>query len=172
MLRHKESQHGQMMNEEDISENETEMSDQDDNSEEGEDQNDSANTESSDDDTEDEEESDSSDSDEKEVNIWDILKGKAISQLNDEADIDKEDVLDVISGYYTTLLKFHHYARKDKYHKKIMTTKKRLMNEEEYGPVEAIDAAVKQRRFAISEAAGIGNDITDMSLLANEDSDS
>ena len=43
--------------------------------------------------------------------------------------------------------------------------------EEEYGPVEAIDEAVKQRRFAISEAAGSGNDITEMSLLANEDSD-
>ena len=172
LQRHMESQHGLMMNEE-----ETENSDEDENLEESEDENkDTADTESNDDgdddddddDTDDDEENSSSDNDEKEVNIWDILKEKAISQLDEDTDIDREAILDTISDYYTTLLKLHHFTRKDKYHKKIMTTKKRLMEEEEYGATEAIDAAVKQRRFAISQAAGIDNSLN-MNMFDNGD---
>ena len=85
-----------------------------------------------------------------------------------DTDIDREAILDTISDYYTTLLKLHHFTRKDKYHKKIMTTKKRLMEEEEYGATEAIDAAVKQRRFAISQAAGIDNSLN-MNMFDNGD---
>ena len=171
MQRHQRSQHGVMMNERETSHEETEESDSDTVYEESD--NDTIDDKEVEEDSEDseeiEEESDSSDSDEKEVNIWDVLKGKAVSQLSGETDNDHEDVLDGISEYYTNLLKLYHYTRKDKYHKKIMTTKRRLIDEEEYGPVEAIDAAVKQRRYAISEAAGIANHITDTSMLDKDE---
>ena len=172
MQRHQRSQHGVMMNERETSHEETEESDSDTVYEESDNDtiDDKEVEEDSDDSEEIEEESDSTDtSDEKEVNIWDVLKGKAVSQLSGETDNDHEDVLDGISEYYTNLLKLYHYTRKDKYHKKIMTTKRRLIDEEEYGPVEAIDAAVKQRRYAISEAAGIANHITDTSMLDKDE---
>ena len=171
MQRHIESKHSLMMDEE-----ETENSDEDENTEESEDENnddgddDHDDDDDDDDNTDDDQENSSSDSDENEVNIWDILKEKAILQLDEDTDIDRDAVLDTISDYYTTLLKLHHFTRKDKYHKKIMTTKKRLMDEEDYGPTEAIDAAVKQRRFVISEAAGIDNKIN-MTMFDNNDSD-
>ena len=44
------------------------------------------------------------------------------------------------------------------------------MEEEEYGATEAIDAAVKQRRFAISQAAGIDNSLN-MNMFDNGDQD-
>ena len=106
MLRHQKSQHGHLMNEKKMHEEETEMSDEDTSYEENASQN-SFDSNISDHGTENEDEgeeveesdSDSSASGENEVNIWGILREKAISQLHGETDIDKEDVLNVISDW-------------------------------------------------------------------------
>merc|ERR1712208_93153 len=49
-----------------------------------------------------------------------------------------------------------HWARENKYHKKIMKTKRKLMDEEDFDYEEAIEHAVKKRKYLIEKATGIG----------------
>ena len=68
-----------------------------------------------------------------------------------------------ISTHYANLLKLWHFAKHDKTHKKIMATKRKLMNEEDFDPEEAIEHAVKKRRFLIMKATPgmLGSDIVE-----------
>ena len=63
-----------------------------------------------------------------------------------------------INEHYANFLKIWHYARDDKYHKQIMRTKRNLMDMEEMSPVEAIEQAVKKRKYLIVKATGLLED--------------
>ena len=119
------------------------------------------------------------DDEDEDLTVWDhfkekalsaITKGKSFSDLNvnggstdlygeksddETTQEENEEILDRISGYYTTALTINHWLAKDPVHKRIMITKQRLIDDEEYDTLEAIDAAVKIRRQAIAQACGM-----------------
>ena len=64
----------------------------------------------------------------------------------------RPEILKNIYEHYTNFLKIWHFAREDKYHKQIMKTKRKLMDEEDFSPVEAIEQAVKKRKYLIVKA--------------------
>ena len=51
-----------------------------------------------------------------------------------------------------------HFTKEDSVHKQIMATKRRLMEEEDLKPVEAIQQAVKRRKYLIQKATGMLDD--------------
>ena len=66
----------------------------------------------------------------------------------------RPEILKHISEHYTNFLKLWHYAKGDRYHKQVMKTKRKLMEEEEenFSPAEAIEHAVKKRKYLIVKA--------------------
>ena len=68
----------------------------------------------------------------------------------------KPDVFKHICKHYAAFLKLWHWARKNKYHKEVMKTKRKLMDEEDFDYEEAIEHAVKKRKYLIEKATGIG----------------
>ena len=108
-------------------------------------------------------------SDEDEKSIWEILKDKAEAAVGEDGEVNDSDendaVTDVkesdnaivqkISHYYVSLLRLHTLAKGDETHKKIMLTKKRMMEEEDFDELEALYSAAKLRKLSIAHASGI-----------------
>ena len=177
MIRHRDSQHPKANEENDSdSDNEVNASDVDDE----ENYSDGDLVEETDI-NEDSEENYSDDDDEDDENFWEILKSKAVSALekdreedmdedeeelvnekaSDEQDTDSDEkevlneTVNKISDYYVSLLRLHHLLKSDSTHKKIMKTKKRLIEEEDFDELEALYSAAKQRKLSIADASGI-----------------
>ena len=66
----------------------------------------------------------------------------------------RPEILNKIYKHYTNFLILWHFTKEDRFHKQIMSTKRKLM-EEEMGPVEAIEQAVKKRKYIIKKATGM-----------------
>ena len=135
-----------------------------------------------DDDDEDEVE-DGEEEDADKYNLWSYLKNCAVAddnlkahaeelkerlidgELSDEEvtqqamRVVRPDILKHIYDHYLNFLKIWHFAKEDKYHKQVMRTKRRLMDEEDFEPVEAIEQAVKKRKFLIQKATEMLDDI-------------
>lgn len=80
-------------------------------------------------------------------------------ELSEEARrLLKPDVLKHISAHYANFLKIWHFAKENKYHRQIMKTKRKLIDEEEFSPVEAIEQAVKKRKYLIVKATDLLED--------------
>ena len=187
MLRHKRLIHGE--SDDSKSDNESEQDSQesterDSTIEEGDEEQDTIDIED-DDDIDSEDENDESEDEEK-YSIWTYLtkvtdndtdlqerhqdaKERLTNDELSEEQIDSEALrvvkpyaCDVIFRNYSALLKIMHFAEKDPYHRDVLKTKRRLLMEEIDDPVEAIELAVKRRRYTIMKA-------TDM--LDEEDED-
>ena len=65
----------------------------------------------------------------------------------------RPEILKHIYEHYANFLKLWHYTKEDRYHKRIMKTKRKLMDEEDFLPAEAIEQAVKKRKYLIVKAA-------------------
>ena len=177
MIRHRDSQHPKANEENDSdSDNEVNASDVDD--EENYSDGDLVEETDINDDSE---ENYSDDDDEDDENFWEILKSKAVSALEKdrEEDMDEDEEEDVnekasdeqdtdsdekevlnetvnkISDYYVSLIRLHNLLKSDSTHKKIMKTKKRLIEEEDFDEIEALYSAAKQRKLSIADASGI-----------------
>ena len=59
--------------------------------------------------------------------------------------------------------------QKDKLHRKIMDTRKRLLDEEDFEPDEATKYAVKKRRFLIQKATNTLSDVGEGSDESEEE---
>ena len=70
----------------------------------------------------------------------------------------RPDILKHIGNHYGDLLKIWHFASKDKNHRKVMKSKRKLMEEEEFDPCEAIEHAVRKRKYVIHKATGLLDD--------------
>ena len=130
-----------------------------------------------------EEESDDDDDDEATYyNLWTFLRKSSTKDLDmdakfldlkeklDDGEMEDEklteqawcvvrpEVVHMVSEHYTNLLKIWHFAKHDKFHKQIMKTKRKLIDEEDFNPVEAIERAVKTRRYIIQKATGLLDD--------------
>ena len=70
----------------------------------------------------------------------------------------KPDIVNMICKSYANFLKLWHFAKDDKTYRKIMATKRKLMDEDDFGPDEAIEQAVKKRKFLIRKATGLLDD--------------
>ena len=130
----------------------------------------------------DEEESDDDDNDEATYyNLWAFLRKSTkdpdmdakfldLKEKLDDGEMEDEklteqawrvvrpEVVHMVSEHYTNLLKIWHFAKHDKFHKQIMKTKRKLIEEEDFNPVEAIERAVKTRRYIIQKATGLLDD--------------
>ena len=149
----------------------SEQGSEDDQSEQG--------SEESGDDEEDDEDDDaeaSEDEDATTFDLWTYLKnialndsdiGEKIEEIKGKLDdgeltdeevhkqamcVVKPDILKHIYTHYVNFLKLWHFAKEDKSHKKVMKTKRKLMNEEDFDPAEAIEHAVKKRKYLIAKA--------------------
>ena len=71
---------------------------------------------------------------------------------------------------YTRMLLLWHYANRDPVNKKIVKTKRKLIDEEDYDPDEAIRYAVHKRRYLIFKATNTlgGDDSTDEEVEEEE----
>ena len=67
----------------------------------------------------------------------------------------RPEILKHIYEHYANFLKIWHFAKEDPYHKRIMQTKRKLMDEEDFSPVEAIEQAVKKRKYLIVKATNM-----------------
>ena len=101
-------------------------------------------------------------SDEDEKSIWEILKDKAEAAVAEDGEVNDSDekesdnaIVQKISHYYVSLLRLHTLAKGDETHKKIMLTKKRMMEEEDFDELEALYSAAKLRKLSIAHASGI-----------------
>ena len=80
-------------------------------------------------------------------------------ELSEEARrVLKPDVLKHICKHYANFLKIWHFAKDNKYHRQIMKTKRKLIDEEEFSPAEAIEQAVKKRKYLIVKATDLLED--------------
>ena len=127
-------------------------------------------------------------------NLWSYLKNKALDN-NDkkfkkkqetfinkgESDNDAmisafhsvlPDIRKDISKAYTELLLVWHYAEDDKGHEKIIETKRKLIEDDDYGVDEAIYSAVKKRKYIIEKETKTRDvDIKQRNKMELEDSD-
>ena len=128
-----------------------------------------------------EEEDNEAETDEDTYNIWMYLKNSALRNKAIESQFDeikanlasdesateeevnkhalrvvKPDIFKHVCKHYAAFLKLWHWARENKYHKEIMKTKRKLMDEEDFDYEEAIEHAVKKRKYLIEKATGIG----------------
>merc|ERR1712208_33097 len=95
---------------------------------------------------------------------FDEIKGNLASdESTTEEEVNKQalrvvkpDIFKHVCKHYTSFLKLWHWARENKYHKEIMKTKRKLMDEEDFDYEEAIEHAVKKRKYLIEKATGIG----------------
>ena len=74
---------------------------------------------------------------------------------------------------YSDLLKLWYFAKKDETHKKIMATKRKLIDEDEFEPIEAIEYAVKKRKYLIKKETDmvVNDEHSDTESDADEDED-
>ena len=72
-----------------------------------------------------------------------------------------------VKDRYVKFLKRIALLRKDRAHKQIMSTKRKLLEEDEFDENEALHYAVKKRRFLIEKASGLLSD----DEISNEDDD-
>ena len=140
---------------------------------------DSIDEESNDGDADDEGSDSEKDEDEdgnaEQYNVWAYLRRKAFTDSKVSAKYEKtlqelveggasentarRDALRVVSPImreivnktYTDMLMLWHFAEEDDSHEKIMATKRKLMDDEDYDAGEAIRYAVKKRRFLIQK---------------------
>ena len=127
-------------------------------------------------------------------NLWTYLKNKALEK-NDkkfrkkqEAFINKgeseddaiisafhsvlPDIRKDISKAYTELLLVWHYAEDDKSHEKIIETKRKLIEDDDYDVDEAIYSAVKKRKYIIEKETKTRDvEIKQRNKMELEDSD-
>ena len=183
MLRHKENIH--QKNAEDDIENEI-----DDTDSETDEETDSEESKSSDEDDEsvDEGEEEEGDQEADKYHLWSYLRNCAFKQpefqvkfedvkerLTDGQLSEKEvaeqarrvvkpDIINHICEHYSNFLKIWHFAKEDDYHRQIMGTKRRLIDDEDFEPIEAIEYAVKKRKFLITKAT----EMTDDTLLEDK----
>ena len=84
----------------------------------------------------------------------------------------RPDILNKIYKHYTNFLTLWHFAKKDRFHKQIMVTKRKIMEEEDIDAIEAIEQAVKRRKYIIKKATGmLDDDILEKTLPAPNLSD-
>ena len=108
-----------------------------------------------------------------EVDVWDKIQNKAIERHHQELEVlvqrykqdgDSDEIAEarakngLIPTYRKELrevlfeqLKWMHHLRRDPTYKKIMATKKNLMEEEDYGWEEATESAIHQRKFLLNK---------------------
>ena len=93
------------------------------------------------------------------------MKEKLADETTDEEELEelawrvvRPDLVRKVSEHYMNLLKLWHFAKDDAFHKQIMRTKRKLIEEEDFEPVEAIERAVKTRRYLIQKATGLLDD--------------
>ena len=92
-------------------------------------------------------------------------------QIASEASrVVKPYTCDNIFKNYSALLKIMHFADQDPYHQQVLKTKRRLLMEEIDDPVEAIELAVKKRRYTIKKATNMYDDDDDEILPPPPDS--
>ena len=189
MLRHKMTVHQKMEKEEELKSEDGDTNDEDTTSEASTDEDSEAEKSDvevkdraeGDDDDDEVEEGEEEDADK--YNLWSYLKNCAVGdddlkahaeelkerlidgELSDEEvtqqamRVVRPDILKHIYDHYLNFLKIWHFAKEDKYHKQVMRTKRRLMDEEDFEPVEAIEQAVKKRKFLIQKATEMLDDI-------------
>ena len=127
-------------------------------------------------------------------NLWTYLKNKALEkndkkfrkkqeafinkgESEDDAEISAfhsvlPDIRKDISKAYTELLLVWHYAEDDKGHEKIIETKRKLIEDDDYGVDEAIYSAVKKRKYIIEKETKTRDvDIKQRNKMELEDSD-
>ena len=136
-----------------------------------------------DDDENDDDDKDSDKADEDTYNLWSYLSKAAAgnqvivskykeaaerlaedgeltaTEVNKQANlVIRPDILSHVFTNYTNFLNIWHFAGKDPYHRQIMKTKRKAMDEDDMGPVEAIQYAVKKRKYLIIKATGMLDD--------------
>ena len=127
-------------------------------------------------------------------NLWTYLKNKALEkndkkfrkkqeafinkgESEDDAEISAfhsvlPDIRKDISKAYTELLLVWHYAEDDKGHEKIIETKRKLIEDDDYDVDEAIYSAVKKRKYIIEKETKTRDvDIKQRNKMELEDSD-
>ena len=127
-------------------------------------------------------------------NLWTYLKNKALEkndkkfrkkqeafinkgESEDDAEISAfhsvlPDIRKDISKAYTELLLVWHYAEDDKSHEKIIETKRKLIEDDDYDVDEAIYSAVKKRKYIIEKETKTRDvDIKQRNKMELEDSD-
>ena len=124
----------------------------------------------------DEEEDEEEDGEAVQFDIWNYLKEKVVravakeryetpGEVEDEMMEDEgkamikiemmPTVREGIMKAYTTTLMLWHYAKRDPVNKKVKETKRKLIEDEDYEPDEAIRHAVKKRRYLTQKATGV-----------------
>ena len=173
LIRHQREIHPELFDDE----NDADESDSNDHDDD-EDDNESVSTageESSDDETgETDEDGDENEDDDipLKYDLWNYLKQKALgknhisekyqdvidalSSNDHQAEINAlrvvlPEIRDSIYRDYEQLLLLWHYAEEDESHQKVMETKRKLIEDENYDDVEAIRYAVKKRRYLIQQ---------------------
>ena len=93
------------------------------------------------------------------------MKEKLADENTDEEELEelawrvvRPDLVRKVSEHYTNLLKLWHFAKHEKFHKMIMRTKRKLEEKEGFDPIEAIEHAVKKRKYIIRKATGLQDD--------------
>ena len=66
----------------------------------------------------------------------------------------KPDVFKHICKHYAAFLKLWHFAKNNRFHKKVMKTKRKLMDEEDFDYEEAIEHAVKNANILLRKPQG------------------
>merc|ERR1712121_267215 len=173
MVRHKANLHAEdEENNEDIT---SDVVEDDEDSSDGDSNDEDSNDRDADDEGGDSEEDEDEDGDAEKYNVWAYLRRKAISDSKVSAKFEeavqalvergesentaRRDALrivlprmrEIIDETYTDMLMLWHYAEENESHEKIMATKRKLMDDEDYDAGEAIRYAVKKRRFLIQK---------------------
>ena len=82
-------------------------------------------------------------------------------EVNEQAHrVIKPLVIKHIFEHYTNFVKIWHFAAKNKTHLQVMKTKRKLVTEEDFDPVEAIEHAVKKRKYLIIKATDMLEDVS------------
>lgn len=123
--------------------------------------------------SEDSHEEDEQENDDTELDVWKRLKVEAAEKHAEElgelvqkyihgGDTDEVAKAKAINEMLPSLrkelrgvlfehLKWMHYLKKDPIYKKVMSTRKSLMDEKEYGWEEATESAINQRKFLLNK---------------------
>ena len=81
------------------------------------------------------------------------------------------DIRRYIYKKYRDFLLLWHYANRNKTHRRVIDTKRKLMDEEDFEPEEAIRYAVKKRRFLIQGATDTLDEFEGMDSDSDSDDD-
>ena len=166
-----------------VTDNGTENNEETDDDKDSEEEEEEEASDDDDDDTDDDSESEEVEEEEEIYDLWKYLKSIATKDehLKNEFEeikeklADKESSDEVVSkmawrivkphvceniySHYINFLKLWHFAKEDETHRQVMRTKRKLIEEEEdMEPVEAIEIAVKRRKYIIQKATGMLED--------------